>query len=151
MKPTATPSPPPSFSPRRRLIPTPSPYSLAKLEQHPRHRGQDQRDEPQRRARPADPQVLAHLHCEQRERSPYLARLLALAAEATAVPWYVSTKYCIVVTKRHVFPHENGIMATAGLAQWISGLAVQPNQKIPSGMPRLPIRAGTRRHSGGTW
>lgn len=82
--------------------------------------------------------------------SPYLARLLALEAEATVVPWYVSTRYCIVEMKRQILPHAKGRIATTGLAQWISERAVQPNQKTPSGIPRLPTMAGINLHSGGT-
>lgn len=48
-------------------------------------------------------------------------------ALATVEPWKVSTRYCVVDTNRQIFPHAKGMIATAGLAQDTSGLAVQPN------------------------
>lgn len=83
--------------------------------------------------------------------SPYLARLFALMALATVLPWKVSTRYCVVDTNRQIFPHAKGMIATAGLAHETSGLAVQPNQKMPTGASMLPTMAGKRRYSGGTW
>lgn len=38
--------------------------------------------------------------------NPYRARLFALDALATTLPWYVSTMYCIVLMKMQMFPQE---------------------------------------------
>lgn len=133
-------------------------------EKRPRHRHQCQRDEAEQAARPADAQIAIHCRGQPsmtRSRtgvegvhvlwttnngnapaSRYRAKLFALVALAIVVPRYTSTRYCMVLTNRQMFPHANGMMATTGLAHDTSTRAVHPNQNSPSGMPRLPIMAG---------
>jgi len=83
------------------------------------------------------------LHSKQRERSPNNISHESICCQggSTVQRAIHFAKYKAAAVKTDKLPHAKGTVASMGLIQWMSALAVQANQNRPMGKPILPIMA----------